>query len=1075
MTARLLDRRWPPPARLPSRGTANDETPDWRRRLGAFRCLVAIVGILLGIRGAWASTPHFEAPVRPGPDGTRWIRGSGDTNAMFRIERSSDLTHWRDWRQLVPPDGIFRIPDDSSPGDGAGFYRFRTTPLAPTDDWKNQIHLPSDAFATTSDQSQVRWIKFLILTDDPAKVYFQDGTRRVLHYDFAKARLSRFAGMSRAAFDAVSLRTNQQQVVLGAILLPPGSKIPEYGIQFAGLDAYPTDWVARYFRAVCHAVDAAPGQRALYFPSFEQAEAAQAGGAALVSQGIPLGSVFRWITSDQVYSTGWAVGRLNFIPATQITQAYNDGRLKPSDILLTDGVPAEIPFVAGIVSLVPATPNSHVALYAEANSLPFAHVADTNLQQRFRQLSGSEVVLRAGIRYGYNQVSVADLQGRLTDSTRQSLNDLKSPPTVNLLPKAPLGSFSAVTTTLAPADRKHFGGKAVNHGLLRRILPNNTEPSIAFSFDLWESFMDQSIPGEGSLRQAISRRLARFTNFPPDINALRIQLAAVRDLVTGTATFNPALRSVVTHALGGFDPARKIRFRSSSNAEDSASFVAAGLYDSFSGCLVDDLDDNSTGPCGCDAAEAQERGVFRAIQKVYASFYNDNAFLERLRHRIDESQVAMAVLVHHSTPDEQEMANGVAQVAYQATRWGPAILTGDLVTQLGAVSVTNPEGGAVPEKVRVNGSWADSPSQSSSLVPLGSTVLTYPSDYTQLFGLVQKVHQAYGNPGALLDFEYKKVRPGKLLIKQVRELPQPAAAPVEPFLVNEPSLYWAFNSEQSAIMADHRLKCLLQLETRNIRLSGTNLDACFYTSARFEYRIQGPAVETLSGSPANWPSATHEVVQNWPSIRTVRDSWTIGTGPLRRRCTLVTEVPMVDPTEGLVLTSRDLKKWLEVSHETPRPNPEGTPTTTEAVRLVLAPDPAKLAPGAAETFQAGKIGVSIAFLISGESNPGPPLTIDPNPFGAFPASFPSWAHATLTGVLSDPLVLTAYHATTASVGHQRRFQWFLFEPGADPTLSSSQRQALEAADVHSIYIYREPYGSINSVKIRGYDGVWRTP
>jgi len=363
----------------------------------------------------------------------------------------------------------------------------------------------------------------------------------------------------------------------------------------------------------------------------------------------------------------------------------------------------------------------------------------------------------------------------------------------------------------------------------------------------------------------------------------------------------------------------------------------------------------------------------------------------------------------------------------------------------------------------------------SSLVPLGSTVLTFPSDYTQLFALMQKVHLAYGNPGALLDFEYKKVRPGKLLIKQVRELPQPVSAPVEPFLVNEPSTYWVFNSEHSGIMADHRLKCFLQLETGNLRLSGTNLNACFYSAARFEYRLHGSVVETLSGSPANWPGATHEVIQNWPSTRTFRDSWTIGSGSLRRRYTLVTEVPMVDPTESLVVTSRDLKKWLEVTYDTPSSNPEGTPTTTEAVRLVLAPDPAKLAPSAAETFQAGQLGVSIAFLVSSEPNPGPPLTIDPNPYGAFPAYYPSWAHATLTGLLAEPLVLTAYHATTASVGHQRRFQWFLFEPGADPALSISQRQALEAANVQSVYIYREPYSSLTWVRIQGNDGIWRNP
>jgi hypothetical protein len=49
------------------------------------------------------------------------------------------------------------------------------------------------------------------------------------------------------------------------------------------------------------------------------------------------------------------------------------------------------------------------------------------------------------------------------------------------------------------------------------------------------------------------------------------------------------------------------------------------------------------------------------------------------------------------------------------------------------------------------------------------------------------------------------------------------------------------------------------------------------------------------------------------------------------------------------------------------------------------PNPAKLAHSAADIFQVGKLGVSIAFLVYSEPNPGPSLTIDPNPHGAFPA------------------------------------------------------------------------------------------
>ena len=44
-------------------------------------------------------------------------------------------------------------------------------------------------------------------------------------------------------------------------------------------------------------------------------------------------------------------------------------------------------------------------------------------------------------------------------------------------------------------------------------------------------------------------------------------------------------------------------------------FSGAGLYDSFSGCLADDLDDDTFGPSHCDETKAGERGAMRALRK----------------------------------------------------------------------------------------------------------------------------------------------------------------------------------------------------------------------------------------------------------------------------------------------------------------------------------------------------------------------------------------------------------------------------------------------------------------------------
>src|SRR5678816_2959757 len=97
-------------------------------------------------------------------------------------------------------------------------------------------------------------------------------------------------------------------------------------------------------------------------PVFEQSAMTRTNAEAFAARGIPVASIERWVSANHTYSPGWALGRLKFFPASEIEAAFADGRLLPTDILLTDGVPAETPLVAGIISLTPSTPNSHTAI-----------------------------------------------------------------------------------------------------------------------------------------------------------------------------------------------------------------------------------------------------------------------------------------------------------------------------------------------------------------------------------------------------------------------------------------------------------------------------------------------------------------------------------------------------------------------------------------------------------------------------------------------------------------------------------------------------------------------------------------
>lgn len=1033
----------------------------------------------------------------PGLQNNRWVRleGRSPTNCLVTLQASTNLRDWReiallDQRALDPVTGeICSTNEWFSFLDPAGrdlewrFYRFSASPVAPESDWKNQALLPNDAFLSlpSGDENgeSIRWIKFAILLSDTNRVYYQDSQKYLLHHDFASVRLAPFQGMSRAAFDQVSLFLTNQNILLGTVLVPPRADLPEYGIQFAGRDPYPREMIRRYFELVSSTVLAPPGTTPFYFPAYEQGPTAALDQSYLASHGIRLSSVQRWLRGNQVYAAGWSLGRLKFISASDMAAAYGDGRLRPADVLLTDGVPAEIPFVSGIISLAPATPNSHAAILAGSYHIPFVWLADPSDQARALALNGQEVVLQGYFQDGVARVQLLKVEGALDDWLRTELLAFKTPPPPRLAPKARYGSFSAPAEGLVPDDTRFFGGKAAHFGLLRRVLPSNSPPAMAFSFDLWDAFMEQVLPGGQSLRAEIDGRLSAH-RYPPDVIALRRDLAAIRDLITGPAQFNAEHRQAILAALSPFDPNRKIRFRSSSNAEDNETFTAAGLYDSYSGCLADDLDGDSGGPCWCEAAEGKERGVFRAIQKVYASFYNDNAFLERLRRGLDESQVAMGLLVHHSTPDPEEMANGVATVRQETPRFGSPQLQVTLVTQAGAVSVANPQGNARPEVVEAS-EFGPALKASSSLVPLGDYVLDWPSEYEALAALLFSVYNQYRPPAGssnasfALNFEYKKVLPGKLLVKQARPLPaeDQTARPI--YLLNEPTTYWPYQSEFSEVLANHRLKCFLTLQNRSIRLAESNLLERLYTEAAFEYRV-GTNLLTLSGALHSWPNATHTVTNDPRRGLVVVDGWTAGDGPDQRRFELTSVIPLGG--SSLFLRQAEIRKWLTVtySHSVPVLDGRGqeTAVSREQIQLIARPDRASLQPSETVAFElTNGISLTLSFLNSTNAS-GPPLGIDKNFWGTYPAALSPWTHCRISGLISEPIELRGYYSQSSRPGHKFRYAWHVFEPRLEPGLPASQLRQLQEADIELIYISREawPGGEVTAM-ILGPDGKFR--
>ena len=211
----------------------------------------------------------------------------------------------------------------------------------------------------------------------------------------------------------------------------------------------------------------------------------------------------------------------------------------------------------------------------------------------------------------------------------------------------------------------------------------------------------------------------------------------------------------------------RMRFRSSTNAEDLDGFTGAGLYTSMSG------DPNDP-----------KRPVLDAIRTVWSSVWFFRAFEERSYRNIDHLSVGMALLVHKTFIDEA--AGGVAITANPFDQSGlePAFY---INAQAGDLSVVLPDPSITTDQIIY---YFDMPGQPimyiahSNQIPDSTTVLTTKAVY-KLGVALKEIHRyfsaAYGTDPAkwyAMDTEFKFERPADnpngewlLTMKQARPYP----------------------------------------------------------------------------------------------------------------------------------------------------------------------------------------------------------------------------------------------------------------------------------------------------------------
>ncbi|MDR6672281.1 PEP/pyruvate-binding domain-containing protein [Xanthomonas sp. 1678] len=442
---------------------------------------------------------------------------------------------------------------------------------------------------------------FVIDRQHAARIYYINTPRHALHEEFVqRQRLVR--AMDKATLNA-QYRDPQRRFLFGTLSWQ--RDLPGYTYEFwegdkltAALLRQTDDVVRASFRDPIR----------FKTNSTQHEQLASSMGLAYVSQEVLLREQ-RFLPLN----TGRAEGRLRIVRSEEQLRT-----LSPRDIPVLDEVPIALAPVAGLVTQRPSTLLSHVNLLAKGWGIPNVYVRDA--QNALRQYDGRWVALE--VTHNDYRVTPLARPPRTPSATaaRPAARNLPRPD-LTVVALKPLAALRA-------RDSSHCGVKAANLGTLKAALPPAARVPDGFCipFSHYQAMMQRlRIPQR-------LQELQRRPGFGTDSNIRRDTLAALRAEIADAApdpAFVRALDAQWRSQLQG----GAVFVRSSSNSEDLPGFSGAGLY--------------TTVP-NVTRADA----LAKAVQTVWASVYNFEAYEARTAAGLGQDAVAMAVLVQLAAPSD---------------------------------------------------------------------------------------------------------------------------------------------------------------------------------------------------------------------------------------------------------------------------------------------------------------------------------------------------------------------------------------------------------------------------------------
>lgn len=683
------------------------------------------------------------------------------------------------------------------------------------------------------------YVKFLIDHSDGERAYFQDTGHYPFHFPFLKSEILKFSGLTAQIYENLVFSPGQKIFSAGAIYYLPCSHLNLYEKKdLLGFNVYFKHQisVAEINKVAVTLRERVPfvQNRLVYlFQNQRDYFKFKKRLSKIGISSVPMNRFFKTIERPTAYHSATSYGYLKSISPRE----YQEGNYTNKDILIFSRVPLDIGPLSGVISIAPQVPNSHVVLRTVNQNIPNIYIPKALDEQSIKSHLGQLIKFTVSPQGSWKLEGAAQLGPEVLQKESNAYFKSRRPDLPPLefdLRESKI--FSINEKTPSPALAKIYGAKGANFALMNQVLKqqgHNRElfrGTFLIPFSWYANFLQAPISQgqKGRVSDACKKkkrkhcqRLAKMAQPSQNLSSLINALVApplteymlanssfrkealwyLRSLIKGQSIPAASLELLRITINKNYPSSTRMRFRSSTNAEDLPGINGAGLYDSKAACLADELTpDENKSACRSkgeilrldqliaslrknpnentqliaqmEKKKSKKYPLEKAIKGVYASMWNERAFLYRNYLGLDQQKVFMGILVHPSFTDES--ANGVV-----ISRESGGSIELNVTAQIGDISITNP---ILPNtspdyftlKQRSDGNvlaeyYGRSNQTRNSLPVLSPKEID--SLYQQTQVLHERIKKIYAYKGEVsFDLEFKRDAQGEILIKQIRPL-----------------------------------------------------------------------------------------------------------------------------------------------------------------------------------------------------------------------------------------------------------------------------------------------------------------